>query len=159
MILGLVLLAVPALVVATPAGAETAVLPVTVTQTSTFSSLVDGSTVSVHVDAQSPPNATPSSIFSIDARICASSANINNTADFDPIPGGNCAGHPLSVNSDALVQVATAPPNKVADLSFRVGVGTDTYDNNGTPVTITCGPANPCKLVLELLVPAGFVFK
>jgi hypothetical protein len=159
MILGMVLLVATATAVATTAQAETAVLPVTVTQTSSFTSLVDGSTVSVHVDAQSPPNVTASSVYSVDARICVSTASINNTADFDPIPGGNCVGHPLSASSDALVQVATAPPNKVADLSFNVGVGTDTYDNNGTPVTITCGPAHPCKLVLELLVPSGFVFK
>ena len=155
---GLLLLVSAGLVTASPAPAETAVLPVTVTKTSSFTGLVNGSTVSVHVDAQSPPNATPSSIFSIDGRICLASAVINNTADFDPIPGGNCAGHPFNAQSDALVQVPVDPPNKVGDLSFRVGVGTDTYDNGGTPVTITCGPANPCKLVLELLVPSGFVF-
>ena len=128
------------------------------TKTSSFTNLVNGSTVSVHVDAQSPPNATPSSIFSIDGRICTAGAVINNSADFDPIPGGNCAGHPFNAQSDALVSVPVDPPNKVGDLSFRVGVGTDTYDNGGTPVTITCGPSHPCKLVLQLLVPSGFVY-
>ena len=158
-LLGALLLLAPALAIVAPAQAETANLPVTVTQTSPFTGLVDGSTVSIHVDANSPPNAVASNVFSVDARICKASAPINNSADFDPIPGGSCIGHPLSAGTDALVQVATAPPNRVADLAYKVGVGTDTYDNSGTPVTITCGPADPCKLVLEMLVPAGFVFK
>ncbi len=141
------------------ANAETAPpLPVTVTATG-LTNAVDGSTVHIHVDAQSPPNPSPSQIFGVEARICPTANVIDYAADFNPSQLGKCAKTPLSVNSDALTSVATAPPNATADLDFRVGIGTQTFDTSfaGT-VTITCGPANPCKVVVKLQVPGAVMF-
>jgi hypothetical protein len=151
--------------VAVPAAADTASIPVTVTA-SPLTALVNGTSVAIHVDAQSPPNPVASQIFGVDARICLASANIQNAGDFNPTQGSFCAGHPLAGGSDAFVQTSVAAPYKTADLSFRVGVGTDSYTNdNGDTVLIACGPANPCNLVVKLYVPdtaqnpGGLAFK
>ncbi|MGZ4692267.1 MAG: fibronectin type III domain-containing protein [Acidimicrobiales bacterium] len=137
----------------TPSAAETppADIPVTVTATG-LTSVVDGQVAHVHVDAPT------SSIFGVEARICLSSATIDNSADFSPTQGLSCTpqANPLSVGSDGFVQVATAPPNSAADLDFRLGKGTSSFDpGDGSTVTLTCDETHPCKLVLKLIVPSS----
>ena len=87
------------------------------------------------------------SVYGVDARVCTAGANIINSADFDAT-GGNCAIAPLSAGTDNFVQVATAPPNAVANLAFKVGVGSAGLFGGGT---ITCNAANPCSLWLSIL--------
>lgn len=156
-IVGLVL-AASMLALAGPAKAETPNLPVTVTATPT-TNLNDGDVVAIHVDAQSPPNAVASQIFGAEARVCKPDAVIDFSADFNPTQMGNCVSKPLSPGTDSKTTVATAPPNLVADLTFKVGVGTDEYETQGgDPVSITCGPNKPCKLVVKLQVPGAVNF-
>jgi hypothetical protein len=117
--------------------------------------LKDGETVSVHV----VPKAG-SDIFGIEARVCAPKANIVVETDFYPNQTGYCVLHALTPISDAHTDVAIAPPYQVADLSFRVGIGTDRYTTEyGESVSITCDHDHPCQLVLLLQVPGGFGFQ
>jgi hypothetical protein len=146
------------LVLAGPVRGETANLPVTVTASPT-TNLSDGDVVSINIDAQSPPNASASQIFGADARVCKPNAVIDFSADFNPTQTGNCVLNPLSAGTDAKTTVATAPPNLTAAFSFKVGVGTDNYQTQGGDNgSITCGPANPCKLVVKLQVPGTVAF-
>jgi len=143
----------------TMAAAEQTSFPVTISATPT-TGVVDGTVININVDAQSPPNELPSQIFGVEARLCKASSVIDFSADFNPTQTGNCILNALSVNSDAKTQVVTAPPNATAALQFRAGVGSDTYESqfNGT-INISCGPADPCKLVLKLQVPGATMFK
>ena len=152
---GLLIVAGAALGVApAPSTAESPTLPVKVTATP-LTALSDGDTVSVHVDASAGANGgTESQIFGVEARLCRASSVIDFSADFNPTQTGNCIDKPLSAGSDDQTEVVVGPPNLMADLNFRVGVGTTTFDTqfSGTS-TITCGPGNPCKLVVKLQVP------
>ena len=124
-------------------------------QVSSTSNLHDGQTVSIHVTAD-----PGSDIYGIEARLCASSAKITAETDFYPYQTGNCILQPLSADSDAHTQVAIAAPYQTADLTFRVGVGTDKFTTQQLKnVSITCGPGHPCQLVLLLQYPYGFGFK
>ena len=119
------------------------------------SGMTDGQKVSIHVQANDG-----SKIFGLEARLCAGMADVQNSADYLPTQGGMCSAHPLSANSDSRLEVASEPPHQSVDVDFRVGVGTDSYtEGDGTPITITCGPGHPCKLVLKLQVPGGFGFR
>jgi Fibronectin type III domain len=145
------------------ASAETASPLVTATATvhshtysagQTITGLSDGDVVAVHVDAQAPPNAVASSIFNIEGRECSSAAAINNLFDYTPTQGGNCANVALGAGSSHPV-VGVAPPNKVGDMNFAVGVGTTFQDEDLTSHIITCDTTHVCKLVLRLSVPGG----
>ncbi|MGZ4717044.1 MAG: hypothetical protein ACXWCB_10165 [Acidimicrobiales bacterium] len=119
------------------------------------SGLADGDTVTVHVTAKSG-----SKIYGADARLCADGAAIENSADYAPTQGGQCIASPLSSSSDAFVEQAGADPYSSLDLRFRVGTGTSTYQvQDGSPVSITCGPGHPCTLVVRLQIPDGFGFQ
>jgi hypothetical protein len=119
------------------------------------SGLSDGDTVTVHVSARSG-----SKIYGADARLCAGGAVIENTADYAPTQGGQCVAAPLSPSSDAFVEQAGADPYSSLDLAFRVGTGTSAYQmQDGSSVSITCGPGHPCTLVVRLQIPNGFGFE
>ncbi len=139
---------------ATSASADTPTpLPVSATATTPTTGLVDGSTVHFHVDAT---GTVAGSIFGVEARICQQGADIQNSADFAPTTGGICATAPLSATSQNFSSVGTAPPNLIADLDFKVGVGSAPLADVGSgPGTLTCGPGSPCTIWLKLLVPAG----
>ena len=141
-------------------------VPVTVTATvnghtyhlgDSISGLADGDTIAVHVDAQSPPNAAPSSIFSIEGRQCAN-VSVSNLFDFTPTQGGNCANVGLGTG-DLHPVIPVGPPNAVADMNFKVGEGTTTFDDGDlVSHTITCMDGDTCKLVLLLQVPSAADF-
>jgi hypothetical protein len=119
------------------------------------SGLSDGDTVTVHVAAKSG-----SKIYGADARLCSGDAVIDNSADYAPTQGGQCIAAPLSSGSDAYVEQPGAEPYQSLDLAFRVGTGTSTYQmQDGSPVSITCGPGHGCTLVVRLQVPNGFGFE
>lgn len=137
-----------AVTAAPAANAESPSIPATVT-VSPVTGLVDGSQIAIHADA-----IEGYAIFGLTARLCAASASINLADDFAPSKGGYCISTPLSAGSDAKTVMATTPPNISADLTFRVGVGQETFNTQyGDTVTIGCGPAqSACKLVLEFQV-------
>jgi len=153
LLVALALIATTLAALLAPSGAETPPgdIPVTVTATG-LTNVVDGQVAHIHVAAPT------SSIFAVEARICLSSATIDNNADFSPTQGLACTpeANPLSVASDGFVQVATSPPNSSADLDFKLGKGTSSFDpGDGSTVTLTCDETHPCKLVLKLVVPAS----
>jgi hypothetical protein len=128
-------------------------LPAIVSISST-KNLTDGQAIAIHVTPK-----TGSAMYGYEVRICAPNAVFKVEYDFYPNQTGNCALYPLSADSDNHVVSKADPPYKVADATFRVGVGTSTYtDLNGKHVSFTCGPGHPCQLVLLLQVPYGFGF-
>ncbi|MGZ4730225.1 MAG: hypothetical protein ACXWB2_21125, partial [Acidimicrobiales bacterium] len=151
--IGLVL-AATLLVAACDLGADTPNPPVKITATNT-NLVAPGTVVTISVDAQSPPNATASSVYGIEARLCKANVPILNSADFAPTRGGNCIAHPLSAGTDAWTSIGIAPPYKTGTLTYKLGEGTDRYTmGDGTPVTITCNKATACQLVVKVQVPA-----
>jgi len=139
------------------ASAEQASIPVTATATPT-TGLVDNSPITINVDAAG------SQITQVVARLCKASATIDLPFDFNPTQGGNCIKtvFPGSSAPSEKASVATAPPYQSATLTYRIGVGTQTFALQQDPFTTTvaCGPIAPaCKLVLALSVPDGIVYK
>lgn len=129
-------------------------LPLEVSLSST-SGLSDGDAVSVHVTPHDG-----SSIFGLEAFICKADASYLLDADIRPSQTGKCITRPLSESSNDYVKVGVDPPYESADLDFRVGVGSDRFaTQQGDEVTITCGPGNPCQLVLKLQVPDSYGFQ
>ncbi len=119
------------------------------------SGLSAGDTVTVHITAKSG-----SKIFGADARLCRDSPVIANSADYAPTQGGQCVAAPLSADSDAFVELQGSDPYTTLDVPFRVGTGTSSYQmQDGTEVSITCGPGHPCTLIVKLQVPDGFGFE
>jgi hypothetical protein len=57
---------------------------------------------------------------------------------------GRCATEPPTPDSDAIVRLSPGP----SPSPFRVGVGTFRGTANGAPFSFTCGPADPCQLVV-----------
>jgi len=137
-------LAIPLL--ASSASADTPNLPAVITAPTT-SGLVNLQNLNFTVTANAGQ-----SVYGVDARVCQSTANIINSADFDAT-GGYCAIAPLSAGSDNFVQVATAPPNAVANLAFKVGTGTAALfgTNPSGDTSMTCNATNPCSLWLSIL--------
>lgn len=153
----LIALAVYLLSIATisPAGAETASVPVTVTAAPT-TGLVDGSTVTVTVTAGS------SVIYGIEARQCAASGAINYSADFSPTVSGKCTPTALgSAGADVFKTVTAVSPYSTATLTFKVGKGTSGSFNlqSGGTSTVQCDETHACKLTLLLQVAGGTVFQ
>lgn len=101
-----------------------------------------------------------SQTFGFEAFLCKGDATFRLDADIRPTLAGKCASKPLSPGSDAYEEVPAAPPYQHVEGSFRPGVGTDRYaTRDGTPVTVTCGPRDPCQLVLKLQFPNGFALR
>lgn len=132
---------------------EPAPLPLDVAVSNT-DGLSDGDVVSVHVTPHQG-----SSIFGVEAFLCRPDTTYRTDSDVRPTQTGKCITAPLSANSIDYIEKAVAPPYDSADLDFRVGVGTNEYTSQeGEPVSITCGPGNPCNLVLKLQVPDSYGF-
>lgn len=143
------------IVTLSPAGAETASVPVTVTASPTVG-LADGQAITVTVTAGS------SVIYGIEARQCSSTAgSIDYTADFSPTISGKCAARALgSAGADVFQSVTAVAPYSSATLNFKVGKGTSTFDlQSGGSATVTCNGTNDCKLTLLLQVSGGTVFQ
>lgn len=132
-------------------------IPVTVTAGPT-TDLVDGDLVDIRV----VPDAG-SQIYGVEARVCAGDASVGLQADFAPTQTGLCALQPLAPGADDYLNVPIAPPHQAAELSFRVGTGTDRFaiseSLGGRQVEITCDRHHPCQLVLKLQVPNDVRFQ
>ena len=90
-----------------PAGAETASIPVTVTASPTVG-LVDGQAITVTVTAGSSP------IYGVEARQCWAAGSIDYTADFSPTVSGKCAATALgSAGADVFQSVTTIAPHSL----------------------------------------------
>ena len=138
-----------------PAGAETASVPVNVTATPTVG-LTDGQAITVTVTAGT------SLIYGIEARQCSSTAgSIDFLADFSPTVSGKCANTALgSAGADVFKSVTAASPYSSATLTFKVGKGTTTFTKqDSSQATVTCDETHPCKLTLLLNVNGGTVFQ
>ncbi len=137
-----------------PAGAETASVPVNVTASPTVG-LSDGQAITVTVTAGSSP------IYGVEARQCWAAGSIDFTADFSPTVSGKCAAEALgSAGADVFKSVATVAPHSSATLTFKVGKGSSTFAlQSGANTTVVCNGINDCKLTLLLQVNGGPVFK
>lgn len=126
-------------------------IPVTVT-TSKTDGLGSGDLVDVRVVPD--PGAQ---IYGVEARVCAGDAQVELLADFAPTQMGLCALHALAPGANDHVNLPVPPPYELAEFSFTVGTGTDTYaiapSLGGRQVSITCDRNNPCQLVVKLQVP------
>jgi|688.fasta_scaffold03653_20 hypothetical protein len=144
------------IVTLSPAGAETASVPVNVTASSTVG-LVDGQAITVTVTAGSSP------IYGVEARQCSSAAgSIDYTADFSPTVSGKCTPTALgSAGADAYKTVTAVDPFSTATLVFKVGKGSSGSFNlqSGGTSTVQCDETNACKLTLLLQVRGGTVFQ
>lgn len=111
------------------------------------------------VTVRAEPNAG-SLMYGVDARLCRGDIGISNESAFRPTVGGNCIIDPLSPGTDAVVNLENPTPEQGLDVEFRVGAGSTTFKTqSGKDVTITCGPSNPCQIVLKLQYPNGFGFQ
>lgn len=129
-------------------------LPVQVSVSNT-NGLQNGQTVKIRVVPTGGSKA-----FAFEAYQCRADATYRNDADIRPLQTGKCTPKPLSANADQRVEVVGQEPFQSLDGEFRVGVGAQTWNtvSNG-PATLTCGPGNPCSLVLKLQYPDGFGFQ
>lgn len=117
--------------------------------------LKDGDPVTIHVTPK-----PGSVVFGFEAFLCKSGTTYAFDADIRPDDTGKCVAHKLSPISDDYLEVRAQPPYTSADATFRVGVGTDTFQlTDGSPASVTCGPSNPCAVVLKLQYPNGFGFE
>ena len=130
-------------------------IPLAVSVSNT-SGLHDGDTVTVHVTPKDPGKV----VYGFEMFICADGASFQLDADVRPTFTGKCIEQPLSTVSGDYIKVAAAAPYVSADGAIKVGVGTNSYTTqNGRPVTITCGPGNPCQLVLKLQFQDAYGFQ
>jgi len=132
------------------------VLPVKVKLSST-QGLRDGDPVNIRIDAEDG-----SQVFAFTVHQCRRDAVIRNDGDFLDAPGGraNCAANPLSPRSDGPIRVQGEGEFRSVQGTYRIGVGSDSYQTvDAKPAAITCGPQNPCKLVLKIQVPYGFGYQ
>jgi hypothetical protein len=119
------------------------------------SGLTDGQVVAIH--AQASPG---SDLFEIRTHLCRGGAVFENTVDF-AFDGPNCSPSPMSANADHETILAIRPgTGGTGNSTFRVGVGTGLpwTDVLGATHTLTCGPSDPCDLVVQLQVPETTVF-
>jgi len=120
---------------------------------------VEGSVDGQAVTVQGSPE-PGSKLYGVEARLCRGDVAVVDDGMFTPTLGGACIDKPLSAISDSKVVVAGVEPYQGLDLTFRVGVGSTTFRTQyDGPTTITCGPSNPCQIVLKLQYPKGFGFK
>lgn len=124
-------------------------------QVSSTQGLRDGQTVSVTVTPEGG-----SQVFGFEAFLCKGGVDFRLDADIRPDETGKCVAHPVSASSDDYKLVQAEPPYQSVTADFRVGVGTDQFQlRDGRAVQITCGPGNPCQLVLKLQYPDAYGFR
>jgi hypothetical protein len=136
------------------APATTPDMPVDVTVSDT-EQIPSGTTVSIRAEPEGQ-----SETYGVDARLCRGDVAILDDGTFTPTMGGVCTPVPLAPDTDALIRKVGSPPYQGIDLEFRVGAGSNTFltQYNGE-VTVTCGPSDPCQIVLKLQYPNGFGFR
>ena len=123
---------------------------------SNTSGLHDGDAVTVHVTPKDPGKV----VFGFEMFICADGASFQLDADIRPAFTGKCIEHPLSTSSGDYVKVPAAAPYQSVNGTIKVGVGSDSFTTqNGKSVTIACGPAHPCQLVLKLQFQDAYGFQ
>jgi hypothetical protein len=126
--------------------------PVTVTVSPT-SGLTDGEPVSVHVTA---PDGVV--IYEIAAHMCLPDSAVNATINFSFV-GDFCSNAPVGTSDTE--RVASFPDGvRSGDLDgFKVGVGSTLWVSDlGKPHFLTCGPGNPCDLVVQVQITNDTVF-
>jgi len=137
-----------------PPTTQPAVIPLNI-QASSTSGLTDGQAVTFHITPTPGAN-----VYGAEAFLCAPDTNYTLDADIRPSLSGKCVTKRLSPNSLDYLNKAVGPPYQALDLSFPVGVGSDSFTTqDGRSITITCGPGHPCTLVLKLQFSHGFGFK
>lgn len=136
------------------APATTPGMPVAVT-VSNNESIASGSVVAIRAEPEQQ-----SELYGVEARLCRADAAVLDDGMFTPTLGGVCTPTALAPETDARLSKIGTPPYQGIDLDFRVGVGSHTFltQFNGD-ATVTCGPANPCQIVLKLQYPNGFGFR
>ena len=129
-------------------------LPLTATVTNS-TGLADGEPLTIHVEADDG-----SQVYVAEARLCAGGTVVQTDSDMRPSRTGHCISSPLSAVSDDFVSVESQPPYASLDLTFRVGVGQESYTTqDGEPITITCDREHPCTLAVKYQVPYGYGFR
>lgn len=129
-------------------------IPLKVALSST-TGLSDGQEVSIKVTPDGG-----SQVYGLEVFVCAPNQTFTQDADVRPTQSGKCISKRISAKSDDYKFVKVGPPYREANVTFRVPVGTDTYlTDEGRQVAITCGPGNPCQLVMKLQYPDGFGFR
>lgn len=134
--------------------ATTPGMPVVVTSSDT-ERISSGTTVTIRAEPEGQ-----SETYGVDARLCRGDVAILDDGTFTPTMGGVCTPVPLAADTDAFITKVGTPPYQGIDLQFRVGAGTHTFltQYNGN-ATVTCGPSDPCQIVLKLQYPKGFGFR
>ena len=137
-----------------PGPGESRAMPVSADVSST-SGLGDGDEVTIKVAPEGGSLA-----FGYEARLCKGDGVYKTDADMRPLLTGQCLPEPLSDRSDNYSFVESKNPTAGVEGTFRVGVGSTSFrTSSGQDVTISCGPSNPCQIVLKLQYPDGFGFK
>lgn len=160
MVAALAVAALAAPVVPAPVAAQVVGPSVTVTPSS---GVTDGQALAINVKG------TPGAVVSAAvARLCRDGVKYATVpigiTSAPPQPdfklgGPNCPRKPVSTSADLSTSDFQIP--NFADAAgetflFRVGDGVTTWkEDSGTDQTLTCGPDNPCALVIELAVSAG----
>lgn len=136
------------------APATTPGMPVEVTVSNT-ESIASGTAVAIRAEPEQQ-----SELFGVEARLCRADVAVLDDGMFTPTLGGVCTPTALAPETDARLSKIGTPPYQGIDLDFRVGVGSHTFltQFNGD-ATVTCGPADPCQIVLKLQYPNGFGFR
>jgi hypothetical protein len=111
--------------------------------------LVDGQTVSVHVQA------TNVSIYSLTTHICIP-GKVNGDYAFS-FSGPFCSK--VAVGSGTVQQQVITPGTQTADLAVKVGEGTANWINErGFPYSVTCDPTTSCDLVVQVEITNSTVY-
>ena len=117
--------------------------------------LTDGKTVTINVKS-TPGNV----VYQGRAAVCRGGVTYQSSTDSlynpDAYPNGpNCSLAPISSSADSavvdsnMINGAASPEGET--MSLRVGIGVVSWtDNTGQARTLTCGPSDPCDLVVEL---------
>jgi hypothetical protein len=125
-------------------------LPYTL-EVSPTTGLVDGQAVSVVVRAATGQRIGSSGLI----YICRADATYTSNADLQPYTAGKCPNAPISSSGSLLPWPIRSYPNGSTSVStVRMGTGTTQWGPAGDPdqFSLTCDPANPCRLVIEIPV-------
>jgi hypothetical protein len=137
-----------------PPTTQPVVVPLNVSVSST-SDLTDAQPVDIHITPDAGAN-----VYGAEAFLCAPDTTFRLDADIRPSISGKCVTKRLSPKSLDYLNKAVGPPYQSLDLSFPVGVGSDTFTTqDGRTITIICGPGHPCVLALKLQFSHGFGFR
>jgi hypothetical protein len=105
-----------------------------------IANLSDGAVVKVHAES------TGLTIYSLSAHVCMP-GKVNGDHAFD-FAGPFCVSVPIGQGE--VEKVVSFPGVNAADLEMKVGTGSVEWHNTiGYPYSLTCGPGNPCDLVVR----------